>query len=663
MNEGRTTGIFALIAVVSLVLAWWTNPESATDQADLIGELTNTDVFKDFTDPAVATTLQIIKYNEELATTDRFEVARDPKSKLWTLPSNDDYPADAAEQVRDATTPLIGLKILSVESDSKGDHELFGVVNPDAENAVGASGVGMLVTLKDDKDSVLASLIIGKEVDQAEGQRYVRIPTQDAVYKVEIATEAFKTEFQDWIESELLGVRSFDITSIGVRDYELSRQDLVTMALQRNFDADLSYEASSSSWAMDSMQVYTNGQASPAELGENEELNKEFLNNLRTAIQDLQIVDVKRKPKGLAADLKADQSLLNDSESIQNLQRQGFYPANGPNGPEIYAAGGETIIGKDNGVQYVLRFGEQTATLGKGGEAGDSGINRYLLVTAVLDESKFPMPDLEPVPQTVEEMLAKENPEPTSELQLTPPEGLPPLEEPMENAPESGAPEGASAGDTEAPETGEAATESPDSGSESNGSEGTSEGSEEGVSESKTEESGETSEGNSESSSEDPGNSSSEASGEEGGSEAAGDPDQTTPDPEALPQENQESTQESEGSAGAAEDTSAPAADDGQQETQEELQERLEVLQEKVKKDNQRKLDEREEQMDESRKEVQQLNARFSEWYYVVSDSVYKKIHVNREDLITEKSSAAPAAPAPQPFSGGLPNFPLPQGP
>ena len=646
MNEGKTTGIFALIAVVSLALAWWTNPESASDQSEMIDELVQTDVFKKFTDPADASTLQIIKYNEDLATTDRFEVARDARSKLWTLPSNDDYPADAAEQVRDATTPLIGLKILSIESNSKGDHELYGVVNPDEDNAMGASGVGMLVTLKDDKDSVLASLIIGKEVDQVEGQRYVRVPTQDAVYKVEISTDAFKTNFQDWIEAELLGVRSFDITEIGVRDYELKRQDLVTMALQRNFDADLSYDTSGSNWSLDSMQVYENGQPAPAELQANEELNNEFLNNLRTAIQDLQIVDVKRKPKGLAADLKADQSLLNDSESIKNLQNQGFYPANGPNGPEIYAAGGETIIGKDNGVKYVLRFGEPTATLGQGSDANDdSGINRYLLVTAILDESKFPQPDLEPVPETVEEMLAMENPEPNPDLPDAP------LNLPLQDS--SGEASTEETSETTAPETSETTGETEDKSGEETSEKPAEDDpasgeSSESTSEESTETGTEAETGASESSTGDP---------EQGGASEEKGGDQGNPDPEALPQEAQEEqggdvkTAESPTTENAA---TEPSQENSEQETAEELQERLEVLQEKIKKDNQRKIDERNEQIEEARKEVQTLNARFSDWYYVVSDSVYKKIRVNREDLI--KTAEPEAEPAPKPFSSGILN-------
>ena len=150
------------------------------------------------------------------------------------------------------------------------------------------------------------------------------------------------------------------------------------------------------------MEVYEGANVSEATLGENEELNSEFLNNLRTAVQDLEIIDVKRKPNGLAADLKADESLLQDEDSVKALQTQGFFPASINNVTEIFAAGGETIIGTEDGVQFVLRFGEATASMTSTAEEDESGgISRYLLVTARMDESKFPQPDLEPLPETV----------------------------------------------------------------------------------------------------------------------------------------------------------------------------------------------------------------------------------------------------------------------
>lgn len=70
---------------------------------------------------------------------------------------------------------------------------------------------------------------------------------------------------------------------------------------------------------------------------------------------------MRRKPKGLAADLKADKSLMENKESLQSLVSQGFIPQESPEGTEIFATGGETLIGTQAGVKYLLRFGEAVA--------------------------------------------------------------------------------------------------------------------------------------------------------------------------------------------------------------------------------------------------------------------------------------------------------------
>ena len=54
--------------------------------------------------------------------------------------------------------------------------------------------------------------------------------------------------------------------------------------------------------------------------------------------QNLKIVNVRRKPLGLAADLKADKSLLDNAESTKSLQDQGFFPMESG---EVFASGGE----------------------------------------------------------------------------------------------------------------------------------------------------------------------------------------------------------------------------------------------------------------------------------------------------------------------------------
>jgi hypothetical protein len=417
VNEGRTTLIFAAIAAVSLGLAWMSKPEAISDESDLKKERTGQPVFVKFEDPSEAASFQIIKYDEELGQLERFEVAKDKTSGMWKLPSYDDYPADAAEQVRDATTPLISLPILDVPSLDRGDHSLYGVVDPDQEGlTVGETGVGMLLRVKDQSDQVLAELVVGKEVEGAEGQRYVRIPSEDAVYMVELSTDPFTTEFQKWINKELLDVRSFDIASIGLRDYAIvpTQQGY---GMSRNFDADLSFDSAANKWSLERLLTYESGGPQEVGLKEGEELQETALNDLRNAIQDLQIVDVRRKPTGLAADLKADKSLMENKESLQSLVSQGFIPQESPAGTEIFATGGETLVGTQNGVKYLLRFGEVVTKL-SGSEDEESGLNRYLLVSAVLDDAKFPPPDLEPLPETVEEMLAMQQAEEAGE---TPP--------------------------------------------------------------------------------------------------------------------------------------------------------------------------------------------------------------------------------------------------
>ena len=37
---------------------------------------------------------------------------------------------------------------------------------------------------------------------------------------------------------------------------------------------------------------------------------------------------------------------------------------------------------------------------------------------------------------------------------------------------------------------------------------------------------------------------------------------------------------------------------------------------------------------------VAELNARFADWYYVVSEDVYKKIHLVRSDIVKESATA-----------------------
>ena len=37
---------------------------------------------------------------------------------------------------------------------------------------------------------------------------------------------------------------------------------------------------------------------------------------------------------------------------------------------------------------------------------------------------------------------------------------------------------------------------------------------------------------------------------------------------------------------------------------------------------------------------VSELNSRFSDWYYIISEDVYKRVHLSRNDIIKENAAA-----------------------
>ncbi len=629
MNEGRTSALFAATAALSLGLAWWSRPDAISNESDLISEVTGQPVFAKFDDPSAAESFQIVKYDEALGQLERFEAAKDKTAGMWKLPSFEDYPADAAEQVRDATTPLISMPILSVASLDKGDHTLYGVVNPDDESlSVGESGVGLLVRVKGAANQVLAELVIGKEVEGAEGQRYVRIPTEDATYVVEINTAPFTTEFQKWINQELLEIRSFDIAAVELRDYAiLPTQNGYGMS--RNFDADLAFDSSANKWSLERLVTYDKGKAVDDELKEGQKLNDTALNDLRNAVQDLEIVNVRRKPKGLAGDLKADKSLMENKESLQSLVTQGFIPQESGEGTEIFATGGETLIGTQAGVKYLLRFGEAVTNLSSATDIeAESGLRRYLLVSAVLDDSKFPPPELEPLPETVEEMLARQNPQ----TQPAAPAGDAIAEPTADEPTVSEVP------DQESPPK-------PKASEEVKGSENT-ESTEPAPTEPKT----------TDAPSSDAAEIGKEA-GEASTTEAVTDETSSAVDPNNCSPQDETAEAKSSATVVDADATvvdTEPQAAAPPKKTDEELKEELEFVREQIAKENQRKMDSRKEKMDAARKRVQELNARFADWYYVVSDSVYKKLKVSRDQLIVADTPAPATGPVAPPASFDL---------
>ncbi|HAC90219.1 MAG TPA: hypothetical protein DCF63_06235 [Planctomycetaceae bacterium] len=669
----KTTGLFAAAAALSVSLAWVFRPTTVVSEGQLAEEKRGSAIFPDF-NPDSAASLKIAKFDEQLATLSRIELARDAKTQLWTLPSADGYPADSEKQVSEATAPLVELTVLSTVSTDRGDHALYGVVEPnEQELTASASGVGMLVQVGGPDNQILASLIVGKPVTGTEDQHYVRVPAEDAVYVVQIKKDAFSTNFEKWIKGDILNMRSMDIENIGLRDYAIVRTER-GFGLGRNFDADLLNK--DSKWSLQKFVDYTvEGNPETNQPPEGKSLQESALNDLRNSIQNLKIVNVRRKPLGLAADLKADKSLSENAEATKNLQSQGFFPMESG---DVYASGGELLLGTKEGVRYLLRFGntqvsgsaltdEQEGKSENESEekSDDQGVRRYLLVMAQLDESKFPAPELKVVPETVEEMLAQEA---AAQPAAQDAPAADPSADPAQPAAQ--------------PQSGDAASgQNSDSAEESDTSSSSVEPS---TSDEKQSETQQPSEPSAEATTQPATDSAPQPSAEPATAgttpgaavQKAGfkfvsfgdavQEDASTSAPSAVqepaqPQTGDEVKAEGDQATDTAEQTQLNPS---RQETPEELKERLEFLQESIRKENQRLIDARNESLNQGRKKVAELNARFADWYYIVSDSVYQKLKVSRDQLFKSPEQSAPAAG--QSPAGELPGLPpglgLPSG-
>jgi hypothetical protein len=79
--------------------------------------------------------------------------------------------------------------------------------------------------------------------------------------------------------------------------------------------------------------------------------------------------------------------------------------------------------------------------------------------------------------------------------------------------------------------------------------------------------------------------------------------------------------------------------------------EKREALQEerrRITKENRRKQEEYDKKVAAGKKRMEDLNARFADWYYVIPDKVYRKLHLGRTDIIKKKTASTAAEHGPE---------------
>ena len=225
MNEQTKTLAYIGVAIVVVAIAMVTRPSvSAVSRPLDVPTMLN-----DIENPLVARSIQITEYDEATSTPREFAVAE--VDELWTIPSHENYPADAESQMGEAASSVMNLKVLEmVSTDDRSRHADYGVVEPDIRQLrPGATGVGTRVIMENAQGEKIVHMIIGKQLKDQTEQRYVRKVGRDAeaVYVVKIDPSKLSTKFEDWIEDDLLKLSTWDIKQIELKDYSASLELVV----------------------------------------------------------------------------------------------------------------------------------------------------------------------------------------------------------------------------------------------------------------------------------------------------------------------------------------------------------------------------------------------------------------------------------------------------
>jgi hypothetical protein len=389
MNENKKTITFLVAAIVAVAIATFTSPTKRDPSAkpNLMGQA----LFESF-DPRAVTGIEIVEVDEEDIQTKSIEVTQTDKGWFIRRPGKADYPANADNQLKDVASILFDLRIIDQAGEGAGEHSKLGVLDPSKADPT-QSGIGRLIHLKNSSGSNLASLIIGEEVEGLPSTYFVRKPEQNAVFRVEVRNARdVSSKFVDWVEQDFLDLDKFKIRQVTLDNFDVN---LAQGQINRSNNPYV-LNFADSKWSL-----------SGSALKDSEELNKEALDAMKDALDDLEIIDVERKPEILVKNLEQGREFFNNLRDannqavVQSLQQKGFYTiaakdASGQTVPKVVSNKGEVLVGMESGVEYVLRFGE----IYRGPEEDEnaSGDSRYIYAFARVNESLLSPPELEPLP-------------------------------------------------------------------------------------------------------------------------------------------------------------------------------------------------------------------------------------------------------------------------
>jgi hypothetical protein len=606
MNETRRTLTYVGVAVVLMIGAWWLSPPVEITPTELKNAKIGEEFYPKFTDPNEPTSIRVVAFDEAKAMHKTFGVSFE--NGKWTIPSHHNYPADGADRLAKTASSVMHIKReeIALGGDNEQNYEKLGVVDPLDEDKGKLKGRGQRITLSRGEDTIL-DLIIGKQLKDRQGYYYIRKVGDPTTYVAKLSID-LSTKFGDWIETDLLKLNRDELKEVVVNNYSIdeARGRLIEGEVSK-----LTRDKTADPWKLDGLDE------------SKEELDVSKVNSLVSTLDDLKLVGVRPKPKGFLPDLSLDREYVKRQSDLQrlalDLQARGYILFQNKSGQfQLYSNEGELVAATNKGVVYTLKFGEvfsgdesdievgKTETEGESdadkknkeekeadkADAASKQPSRYLFVTTQFDERFLGEPPVAPEK----------------------PEGLPDDDEDQDDGPQINPKKSKGPAKSKPPQEPEA---------DDSGDDG-------------------------------------EPPAKSSGRKQKGDKDETVPpgkseeecsppgaadDDEPADKGDGSDKKDAEDDADDDAPKKEPAKKDGEKTSEAKEKEKSP---EEIKKDYQAKLRKYkadlksyEEKVEAGKKQVDELNKRFADWYYVIPAESFKKLHFSRSEIVKEKNKAA----------------------
>lgn len=367
-RETLTTFVLGILALVLTVAVWALAPSPDLPEDDFNDE--GQPFFAELTSAETIRGLEVRVLNVSANRVENFRV-EEAAGGAWVIPSHHNYPADAQEELGKVVRSFMGLKRDRMVALAIGEHEQYGVIDPDDRSTTQIGGRGRKIIFRDQAGKIVAQFIVGNEVpahnnrpkapniweqratEDAHREFYIRIPDEKRVYAVKFQPH-LSTEFGNWINPQLLPIQSDQIQKFQVNSYSINEDKWPQ--IQR-----VPHDSYSLSRMIDATHPAP-GTLVLDGLTSKEEMNATRLDELTDTLCNLKIVGVRSIQEYFQTEGRYDQQ-------NQPLRGAGYF-LDSQN--KLHSNEGEVAITTADGLQLILCFGELTGGVGEALTAGVS---------------------------------------------------------------------------------------------------------------------------------------------------------------------------------------------------------------------------------------------------------------------------------------------------